>query len=188
MENVKCVVVGDGAVGKTSMLLSYTRNKFPVEYVPTIFDNITLRVEINGKSINVSLWDTAGQEEYARLRYLSYPETDVFLLCFSLADISTFENIQKWYNEITYHCPEAKIVLVGMKLDLRYDFEKNSFSCVSYDDAVALAKKLKLVDYVECSALTQEGLRKVFEVGLTCTNPAYFKPESKRKHRMCELL
>jgi len=168
MQNVKCVVVGDGAVGKTSLLISYTENRFPVEYVPTVFDNFTTGVEVDGKLINFALWDTAGQEEYSRLRALSYPETDVFLLCFSVVSPSSFENIRtKWNPEVSHHCPEARLMLVGTKIDLREDKETldklKKEKLPTYEDGVKLAQTIGAKMYLECSALTQEGLKRVFE-------------------------
>jgi len=168
MQNVKCVVVGDGAVGKTSLLISYTENRFPVDYVPTVFDNFTTGVEVDGKLINFALWDTAGQEEYARLRALSYPETDVFLVCFSVVAPSSFDNIKaKWYPEISHSCPEAKVMLVGTKIDLRDDKETleklKGEKLPTPEMAQALAQSIGAVAYLQCSALTQEGLKKVFE-------------------------
>ena len=82
--NIKAVVVGDGAVGKSSMLITFTENRFPHEYVPTVFDNFTTSYQLDEQLFGIGLWDTGGQEEYSRLRALSYPETDVFLLCFSV--------------------------------------------------------------------------------------------------------
>jgi len=168
MQNVKCVVVGDGAVGKTSLLISYTENRFPVDYVPTVFDNFTTGVEVDGKLINFALWDTAGQEEYSRLRALSYPETDVFLLCFSVISPSSFDNIRsKWHPEVSHHCPEAKTILVGTKIDLRED--KDTIDSLkgeklpSPEAATKLAETIGAKGYLECSALTQEGLKRVFE-------------------------
>jgi Ras-related C3 botulinum toxin substrate 1 len=191
MQNLKCVVVGDGAVGKTCLLISYTTNAFPNEYIPTVFDNYSANVMVNGKPINLGLWDTAGQEDYDRLRPLSYPQTDVFLVCFSIISPASFENVRsKWYPEIQHHCPGTPILLVGTKSDLRGDqamisqLASKGLKMIDKEQALGLAKEIGAAEYHECSALTQEGLKTVFDraihVGLN-------KPK-KKSGKGCTLL
>uniref|UniRef100_T1E8E5 Cdc42 homolog n=1 Tax=Anopheles aquasalis TaxID=42839 RepID=T1E8E5_ANOAQ len=170
MQTIKCVVVGDGAVGKTCLLISYTTNKFPSEYVPTVFDNYAVTVMIGGEPYTLGLFDTAGQEDYDRLRPLSYPQTDVFLVCFSVVSPSSFENVkEKWVPEITHHCQKTPFLLVGTQIDLRDEnstlekLAKNKQKPITLEQGEKLAKELKAVKYVECSALTQKGLKNVFD-------------------------
>ncbi|KAJ7402250.1 hypothetical protein BTVI_88229 [Pitangus sulphuratus] len=80
----KLVIVGDGACGKTCLLIVFSKDQFPEVYVPTVFENYIADIEVDGKQVELALWDTAGQEDYDRLRPLSYPDTDVILMCFSI--------------------------------------------------------------------------------------------------------
>ncbi|KAH6890379.1 cell division control protein 42 [Thelonectria olida] len=189
---IKCVVVGDGAVGKTCLLISYTTNKFPSEYVPTVFDNYAVTVMIGDEPYTLGLFDTAGQEDYDRLRPLSYPQTDVFLVCFSVTSPASFENVrEKWFPEVHHHCPGVPCLIVGTQVDLRDDpsvrekLSKQKMQPVRREDGERMAKDLGAVKYVECSALTQYKLKDVFDEAIVA---ALEPPAPKKKSHKCLIL
>jgi len=169
-KGMKLVVVGDGAVGKTCLLISYANNRFPEEYVPTVFDNYVVNLTAGEDTIELGLWDTAGQEEYDRLRPLSYANANVFLICFSVVNPTSFENVtSKWYPEVLHFCPNIPIIVVGTKFDLRADdktiarLKESNQAPISAEAGEDLAKKLKAVKFIECSAFTGHNLKLVFD-------------------------
>lgn len=195
MRTLKCVVVGDGAVGKTCMLISFTTNAFPGEYIPTVFDNYSANIMVDGNPISLGLWDTAGQEDYDRLRPLSYPQTDVFLVCFSVISQPSYENVSsKWYPEISHHCPGVPIILVGTKIDLREDIEtlnrlkQKKGSPITKEMGEMKAKEINANKYLECSSITQRGLKNVFDEAIrSALYPQGKLNKSKRRYR-CQIL
>jgi len=175
---LKLTCVGDGAVGKTSFLVTYTTHVFPTEYVPTVFDNYADTVKVDGNVYNVSLWDTAGQEAYERLRLLSYPNTDVFLVCYSVDSRTSFNNIlTQWIPEVRHQCPTAPIVLAGLKVDVRGSEDDKKM--VSRGEGVKRSKQIGAVKFVECSAKSGE---KLDEVIVECVRAGIGK-STARKNR-----
>ena len=185
----KLVIVGDGACGKTCLLIVFSRDQFPEVYVPTVFENYVTDIEVDAKQVELTLWDTAGQEDYDRLRPLSYPDTDVILMCFSIDSPDSLKNIpEKWTPEVKHFCPNVPIILVGNKKDLRYDsytikeLGKIKQEPVKQDDGRAMAEKINAVCYMECSAKIKEGVKEVFEVATTAAL------QFKKPNRACCLL
>merc|ERR1712232_289129 len=169
-KGIKLVVIGDGAVGKTCLLISYANNRFPEDYIPTVFDNYVVNLTAGEQTIELGLWDTAGQEEYDRLRPLSYANANVFLVCFSVTNPVSFENVtSKWHPEVVHFCPSVPQILVGTKLDLRADagtldkLKSLGQQPIPADQGHELAKKIKAIKYLECSAKTGENLKTVFD-------------------------
>jgi len=193
MRNIKLVAVGDGAVGKTCLLVSYSTGQFPGEYIPTVFDNYSTNVMVDGFITNVMLWDTAGQDDYDRLRPLSYPHTDAFLLMFSVISPASFDNVKsKWAPEVAHYCPGAPVLLVGTKSDLRDNADVTKVltasgrKAVSEEDGQALSKQIGALGYIECSAMTQDGVTTVFDEAIRAA--LAFQNKSNKKQKKCVIL
>ncbi|CAI2354355.1 unnamed protein product [Caenorhabditis sp. 36 PRJEB53466] len=164
MENkLKLVVVGDTFTGKTSLLFAYTKKQFLDSYTTTVFDNWAVSVQIDQKSYSVNLFDTAGQGSYEKIRCLSYPHANVFLVCFSLVDKKTLDSCRStWLPEIRKYAGEnVPVMLVGTKNDLRESADPQSI--VTDDYARKVASEIGCHKYFSCSALTHKGLKRVFD-------------------------
>ncbi|RAK99564.1 Rho4-like protein [Aspergillus ibericus CBS 121593] len=170
----KFVVVGDGGCGKTCLLISYSQGYFPEKYVPTVFENYITQTthRASGKTVELALWDTAGQEEYDRLRPLSYPETDLLFVCFAIDCPASLENVMdKWYPEVLHFCPTTPLILVGLKSDLRSKrtcielLKTQGLTPVTPEQGEAVARRMN-ASYVECSSKEMRGVDGVFALAV----------------------
>ncbi|PKU79855.1 Rac-like GTP-binding protein 3 [Dendrobium catenatum] len=203
---IKCVTVGDGAVGKTCMLICYTSNKFPTDYIPTVFDNFSANVVTEGTTVNLGLWDTAGQEDYNRLRPLSYRGADVFVLSFSLVSRASYENVlKKWIPELQHYSPGVPIVLVGTKLDLREDkryladhpsvvpvttSQVHLLCLFCMASGEELRKQIGATYFIECSSKTQQNVKAVFDAAIKVViqPPPRLKEKKKKRQHKCSIM
>lgn len=190
----KLVIVGDGACGKTCLLIVFSKGAFPDLYVPTVFENYVADVEVDGRRVELALWDTAGQEDYDRLRPLSYPDSNVILICFSVDSPDTLENVQeKWISEVMHFCQGVPTILVGCKIDLRNDgktieaLQQLGQAPVSTSEGQAVAEKIKAINYLECSAKLNQGVREVFEAATRAALETKDK-DKKKKKKKCLIL
>ncbi|NP_001316918.1 rho-related GTP-binding protein RhoD isoform 2 [Mus musculus] len=120
--SVKVVLVGDGGCGKTSLMMVFAKGAFPESYSPTVFERYNATLQMKGKPVHLQIWDTAGQDDYDRLRPLFYPDANVLLLCFDVTNPNSFDNVSnRWYPEVTHFCKGVPIIVVGCKIDLRKD-------------------------------------------------------------------
>uniref|UniRef100_A0A0N5AX19 Rho-related GTP-binding protein RhoU n=1 Tax=Syphacia muris TaxID=451379 RepID=A0A0N5AX19_9BILA len=146
------------------LLFAYTENRLLNTYNATVFENWAITVTIDQKRYTVNLFDTAGQEDYAHIRCLSYPHTDVFLICFSLVDPKTLDSCKEvWYPELRKYFGKdlPTIVLVGTKEDLVESVSPSQR--VSSAAAQHVAHDIGAVCFVECSSLTLRGVKRVFD-------------------------
>ncbi|XP_067680623.1 ras-like GTP-binding protein RHO [Haliotis asinina] len=189
---LKVTVVGDSQVGKTCLLLTYVTKKYPA-CVPASFEwhlagtgfsqSTYPNIQVDGQRYDLDFTDTLGLDSSLSLRLLKYMTTDVFVVCFDISCPESFENVrEKWMPEIRTAQPEIPIIIVGTKLDLRNNSDVKSGLAevgkkpVLHEEGQRLARELKVVDYVECSSLNNDGVRSVF---LTAAHAACMAKKSR---------
>lgn len=167
---IKVVLVGDGGCGKTSLMMVFANGAFPESYNPTVFERYNATLQMKGKPVRLQIWDTAGQDDYDRLRPLFYPDANVLLLCFDVTNPNSFDNVSnRWYPEVTHFCKGVPIIVVGCKIDLRKDkvlvnkLRKKRLEPVTYHRGHDMARSVGAVAYLECSARLHDNVEAVFQ-------------------------
>lgn len=166
---IKLVLVGESGVGKTSFLYLSSSNSFSTEVLP-VWEVKQIIVKWNSQSIEVELWEAGAGDKYKQIRSLAYTETDVFMICYSVADPESFEKVETyWMADIKKEYPDTPIVLVGLQIDKRNDkilienLSNIGKKMITSEDGIQMAIKIGAYGYLEVSSLEKIGLKEVFD-------------------------
>jgi small GTP-binding protein len=179
-KDLKLVAVGDGAVGKTSLLNVLNGKPFQEDYVPTIFERYTQNADILGVPYNLDIRDTASEDDVGQTlcRRMSYCDANVILLCFALDSKQSFVNLtNRWTDELKNRSSMLKVILIGTKKDLRQEGNANH---VTDDEARGFVSEQKYDLFIPCSPKSGEGVGEVF--------PAAAKGCNTKEKGGCQLL
>ena len=187
----KLVIVGDGACGKTCLFSVFAKNIFPETFIPKVFEGFVAALEVDGRSFELALWDTASQVEYEHLRPLSYWDADVLLMCYSIDSPDSLRNLEEmWVPEVRHFCPGVPIILVGNREDIRYnqdciqELAAQNMEPVTREYGQMVASRIGASDFIECSAKEKKCVKAAFEAACRAT----IKPRKVNTSRRCSLL
>ncbi|KAG8828184.1 GTP-binding protein Rho1 [Serendipita sp. 399] len=187
----KVVLVGDSGVGKTRLMIRFHCGDYHEYHIPFYEWSYLEDIRLDGKQIDLLVQDTSGNEEWNNIRQSSYPDTHVFLLCFSVDNPSSLESVKtKWLPEILHFLSGHQVpyFLVGCRKDLRHDrraiaaFERSGSKFLSPEEGKAMAQSITAVDYIECSAYSGEGVNELFA---NATRVALFVTPPKKQRKGC---
>lgn len=162
---VKCIIIGDCGVGKSSLVRKYTMDSFACIYSSTIgLDYSKKIIDISGQTIKIELWDTSGQERFRSLCSHYYRKAKIIVMCFDITDKLTFENLRFWYREAMAHKEEDCVIIVcGTKCDLEDKRQVSNFEATEYS-------KEKNIQYIEVSAKNDCAMLEEFFIKYASTN------------------
>ncbi len=154
----KITVIGDGAVGKTSLIKKYTKGSFQKDYIKTLGAQFSkYDEEIDGDNCKLFFWDIAGQAEFQFMRPTFYKGSKAAIIVFSHTDEDSFKSIQNWHDDIKKYCGDLPIVLFGNKTDLVDEKDLNN------DEVIKTVKERNFLGYYKTSAKTGSGVYKAFQ-------------------------
>jgi small GTP-binding protein len=157
----KVTIIGDGSVGKTTLIQKFTQGTFQKDYIKTIGAQLTnYKTELNGHRTELIFWDIAGQDEFHFLRPSFYRSSKAAIIVFSLEENNlgdrSFEHIASWYKDVKQFCGDIPIIVFANKVDL-IDEQKLDKTKIQN-----LVKKYNFLDHYITSAKTGQGLDEAF--------------------------
>ncbi|XP_048677946.1 rho-related GTP-binding protein RhoF isoform X1 [Lepidochelys kempii] len=165
------------------------------KYAPSVFEKYTTSITVGNKEVILNLYDTAGQEDYDRLRPLSYQNTNMVLICYDVMNPTSYDNVLiKWYPEISHFCRGVPLILIGCKTDLRKDKEhlrklmSSEQEPITYTQGEATCQQMKAQAYLECSAKCRENIEDVFKEATNIALNAMKKAKRRKKRKRCSIL
>ncbi|MFW9874644.1 MAG: Rab family GTPase [Candidatus Thorarchaeota archaeon] len=154
----KITVIGDGAVGKTTLIKKYTQGSFQKDYIKTIGAQFSkFDEEIEGNNCKLFFWDIAGQREFDFMRPTFYKGSKAAIIVFSHTDEDSFNHISNWHDDIKSHTGELPIILFGNKTDLIDEIELDN------EKVEKLVKDRGFLGYYKTSAKTGQGVFEAFQ-------------------------
>ena len=162
----KVVVIGDGSVGKTTLILKYTEKRFRESYIPTIGVQWTVKnVEYNEYTVSLILWDIAGQDKFKLMRSNFYEGSDAVIIVFDVTNLISFDHVENWLKELKQYCGDIPIAIFGNKIDLVDidDLTVNKDIINSDDNVEKFKNEHNLIGYFKTSALTGHGVIDAFQ-------------------------
>ena len=164
----KITVIGDGAVGKTSLIKKYTQGSFQKDYISTLGTQFSKYEEnIDGEKVGLYLWDIAGQDSFQALRQRFYIGSSGAIIVFSHdpAQDDSYTHVSRWLDDLKKHCGNIPIILFGNKVDLVDDGDLESNPNLPTSDAIVekFAKDNRFIGYYKTSALTGNGVTDAFK-------------------------
>ncbi|KAF2344424.1 Small GTP-binding protein domain [Trinorchestia longiramus] len=160
----KVIVVGDGSCGKTCMLNILINGHFPEDYVPTVVDTFNYEVKLSEEiTVNMSVWDNAGQEEYDIVRPMSYKDTDIAVICYSIEERSQLENVcNRWIPELNNSGENMVYFLVALKSDLRDIPDNKNIDFIKPEEGKVVADQIGALGFFECSAKKNQNIKEIY--------------------------
>ncbi|KAH0798000.1 Ras-like GTP-binding protein Rho1 [Histomonas meleagridis] len=181
---IKCVVIGDKDIGKTELAYVYKNHELNHDYNKrkvTIVENYQIETNFNKHDIKINVCDTSGQEEYDRLRPISYSGADVLIVCFSLFSPESFRNVDEmWLKDIREYCKGVPYILAGLKNDLIDNI--SSEEIITRQQGEAMKEKIGAYGYIECSVDKYTSVNEVFELAIRAVIA-----KKEKKSKGCEI-